>query len=1622
MPVSSLVHLLHERAEEMPDKRSYTFLTGGEETESLTFFQLDQRARAIGARLQQLRAQGERALLLYPPGTEYISAFYGCLAGGAVAVPAYPPRMNRNLQRLEAILEDARPKVVLTTESVFRQMRRLFDESPHLAQLNWVVTDEVPITEAEAWVDPQVNEDTLAFLQYTSASTSRPKGVMVNHRNILHNQVLMQKAVQHSTETVAVSWLPLFHDMGLISVVLASLYNGMHCHLMSPVDFLKRPRVWLEAMTRYRGTFSGAPDFGFQLCVDRISEQEREGLDLSSWNVAYNGSEPVRAETLDRFAKAFASCGFRREAMFTCYGLAEHTLFATGGFFKGAQTFSRASLEEHRPRPSENGNSAHLVSCGAPLLDAGVVIADAQTRRRCPDGEIGEIWLKSPSVAQGYWNQPEASERDFQARLEDGDGPFLRTGDLGFLHNGEFYITGRVKDLIIIRGRNIIPQDIEQTVEQCDAAIRPAFVAAVSVDAGGAERLIVVAEVRREVRRSVDTDALIGSIRSAVAAEYAVEVSAVTLLRPNSLPKTTSGKTQRAKVRAEFLAGELDALVQWRDEAAFGRAEKTERAAKGWGHKSIENWLVERIATRTKLPPERINRETSILSYGFDSLAAVALVCEIEETFKVELDLDRLFEGEPNVRELAKRILGGTKTEQQTERQAEPEKEALPNVAKPEHRSIEPTAPSQPNGASGSNGHSKGQVELRETPRPRPVPGAGSSNGKKPRREHPYRASINPELGRALAQVSMNKSFVRGEGSWLWDETGRRYLDFLAQYGALPFGFNPPRIWAALNAVQASGEPSFIQPSFLNAAGELAERLLAVAPPGMSYATFANSGAEAVEAAIKLCRSTTGRRDILSATNGFHGKTLGALSATDKEKYQMPFGAPVAGFDYVPYGDIEALRRALNTGRYAGFLIEPVQGEGGIVEPPAGYLRLARKACREAGTLFVADEIQTGFGRTGAMFVCCELGITPDLMTVAKALGGGLVPIGACLSTAAAYNADFALKHTSTFAGNTLACRAGLATLDLLEENDRALISRVALNGARLKEGLLDLKRRFPNLIGEVRGRGYLLGLRFCLDRHSVPDGLLGYLGEQEMFTLLIASHLLHVEGVRVGCTLNQGGVLRIEPPLTATWDECLVLLQALERVLLRLERRDVAMLTAQVTGLNIETMLASELEEPRVEITTTAPQALPSRNGHQRNGHQPDDGRFAFLVHPLAWKDYADLDGTLSVLSEDQLATLSLAIADNFDPLVIGETRVVGKNGKAAYGEFVLVPRRAEELKAMSHQDAVTEIRQAVQMGQKRGAKIIGLGAYTSVVTQGGLSLKGDGLPPLTTGNSYTVVASRQTVRLAAAERGWSLPTRTIAVIGAGGAIGQALSILLSRDAGRLILLGNPAHAEESRQRLLQVAGRIVWSLNKMRNGSAFPQGSVASLATKLDLALPSKPDRTSLIRLGEKLIERTGSVFISVDSELMLPQADIVVCCTSTTERMVREDCLRASAVVCDVSRPSNVGEEVRERRPDVMVLDGGVIRLPGDSTLGFNASLAKGHAYACMAETMMLAMDQRYRDMSLGFDLPLEQVLEMERLADELGFQVALEQKERSSKPENAVSEMRLAKAVDFGSVRV
>jgi len=566
---STLVELLRFRSLHQVDKRAFTFLAEGErEVSRITYGELDRRARALGAKLQQSCTKGERAILLYPPGREFIVSFLGCLYAGIVAIPAYLPRPNRSLSRLQAILSDAQVSIALTTTSILSNIALYFPHAPELASLEWMATDAVDENLADAWRDPKVSADTLAFLQYTSGSTASPKGVMVSHGNVLHNERTIQEAFQHTENTVLVSWLPLFHDMGLIGKMLQPLYLGASSVLMSPAAFLQRPISWLAAITRYRGNTAGGPNFGYDLCVQKITPEERSGLDLSSWTVAFNGAEPIRRKTLEQFAKAFGPCGFRKEAFFPCYGLAEATLFVSGGpRGRGPKTFTMAGANLEQP-PGKNDRGL-LVGCGYSWMGHRIAIVDPDTCCLLPDDEVGEIWLSGPSVAQGYWNRPEETEHTFRAYLAGSrEGPFLRTGDLGFLRDGELVVTGRIKDLIIIRGRNIYPQDIELTVETCHPALRPGCGGAFCVETADGERLVVVQEVNP--RQRPDLDEVAGAIRQAVAEEHEVPVHDVVLIKPGAFPKTSSGKLQRRACKDDYLAGSLSGVLLWRGKPGTG--------------------------------------------------------------------------------------------------------------------------------------------------------------------------------------------------------------------------------------------------------------------------------------------------------------------------------------------------------------------------------------------------------------------------------------------------------------------------------------------------------------------------------------------------------------------------------------------------------------------------------------------------------------------------------------------------------------------------------------------------------------------------------------------------------------------------------------------------------------------------------------------------------------------------------------------------------------------------------------------------------------------------------------------------------------------------------------------
>lgn len=653
---STYVEILRGRAIHQPNDLAFRFLTDGETLgETLTYGELDRGSRAIAAQLQGMGLCGERALLLYPPGLDYLIAFFGCLYAGVVAVPAYPPRNQRNTPRILAVLADAEAAVALTTGQIAAQVQSLLNEKTAGSGLQWLCTDDLAPELAIQWQDPGVQSDSLAFLQYTSGSTGTPKGVMVSQGNLLHNGAITYKVMNHRPESQFISWLPAYHDMGLIGGILQPVYGGFPCTLMSPAAFLQRPYRWLKAISDYGGTTSGAPNFAYDLCVSKITPAQKATLDLSRWQVAFNGAEPIRHETLVRFQETFAECGFQPEAFYPCYGMAETTLMVSGSMTSVPypwKAIDKLAFEQNQITDSDSDeNAVTLVGCGSAVPDMQIAIAHPETGVRCAENEVGEVWVSGPSVCQGYWNRPEESHHTFQAFLADsGEGPFLRTGDLGFLEDGELYITGRVKDLILIRGRNLYPQDIERATELSHPAFRMTGTAAFTVEVEGEERLVVVQEL--EFRAKPNLSEAIAAIRQTVAEEFEVQVYGVVLIKPGTIPKTSSGKIQRRACRDRFLNQELQVVGQSIVASSFaGKSEKN------WDRESLLNLAPEqrqiqliadlssRVSTLLNVSPADIEPKQPLSRFGLDSLMAFDLKNQLELEWGVSIDVVDFFQG-----------------------------------------------------------------------------------------------------------------------------------------------------------------------------------------------------------------------------------------------------------------------------------------------------------------------------------------------------------------------------------------------------------------------------------------------------------------------------------------------------------------------------------------------------------------------------------------------------------------------------------------------------------------------------------------------------------------------------------------------------------------------------------------------------------------------------------------------------------------------------------------------------------------------------------------------------------------------------------------------------------------
>lgn len=678
----TLVDLLQKRASQNPDQVAYTFLEDGErERERLTHQQLDEKAKAIAAYLQAQLSPGDRVLLVYPQGLEVIAALFGCLYAGVVAIPAPAPemsRLKRTLPRLEAIAADAGASLILTTTNLLPKrdgsltfqaksfVGRIkgrsalllhyylttalsISQPSHLATLPWIATERIPVHFTDQWQAPKISSGTLAYLQYTSGSTSTPKGVMLDHANLMGHLAALQQAGGYDSNSVTVTWMPYFHDYGLVEGILEPLYNGTPCYLMSPTAFIKQPLRWLNAISHYGATHSQAPNFAYAYCLRRITPTERDSLDLSRWQAAGNAAEPINPEVMEQFCQMFASCGFARHAFAPAYGLAEATLLVTTSRKLDAPVFctvDAGALAQNGVVETPTGQ--RLAGSGRLLAETQVIIVNPETLTCCAPDEVGEIWVASVGVARGYWQRPDATQATFCADLADTDeGSFLRSGDLGFVKDGELFVTGRLKDLIIIRGENYYPQDIEWVVEKSHLALRPGYGAAFAIETDGSEQLVIAFEVDRSADKNLNADEVVAAIRSTIAEHYELSVYAIVLLKRGSLPKTSSGKIQRQACRKAFLESSLNSLAVWTLQGASNQQKIT-------SDNPLEAQLIQ--IWQKVLGISSISAKDNFFELGGDSLKTAIVVAEVEQVFGQTISLVDLAEA-PTIEKLANLLI-----------------------------------------------------------------------------------------------------------------------------------------------------------------------------------------------------------------------------------------------------------------------------------------------------------------------------------------------------------------------------------------------------------------------------------------------------------------------------------------------------------------------------------------------------------------------------------------------------------------------------------------------------------------------------------------------------------------------------------------------------------------------------------------------------------------------------------------------------------------------------------------------------------------------------------------------------------------------------------------------------
>ncbi len=635
--------VIKNRAKSSPDHVVFRFLDDGVvENESFTYLQLEERAKAIGSALQDVGKKGDAVLLLFQPSISYIASLYACFYSGFMAVPAYPPRRNRGIERIYTIIEDSNSNICLISKQVYEDIQRNFKDDDLFKNLKWIIYEDIVNDQSIRFKEVDILPQEIALLQYTSGSTGQPKGVMISQLNLLYNSEYIRQTFSTTRETVGVHWLPPFHDMGLIGGILQAGYVGCLNINMPPMAFLRNPLSFLKAIHNYRGTIAGGPNFSFDYCIDKTTKEERRELDLSSMEVFFCGAEPIRKSTYKEFIDAFSISKVTENQLYSCYGMAETTLIATGGFAPAKPRYLNVdgiAISNNKVviYDKDDDRSLSLVGSGHTWMETIIKIVDPLTCEECASDEVGEVWVSGPTVATGYWNKPEETSNTFNAVISGTDeGPFLRTGDLGFVNEKELFITGRLKDLIIIRGVNHYPNDIEFSIQNVIPEIRQNGGAAFPIYEGDTEKLVLVQEIERTAMQGVDHGSIIKKIREVIADEHELDAHAIVLVRPGSIPMTSSGKIQHRQTKYEYLHGDLSVVSSWSKTKEVELLDDNISSITIPSEDSIRDWVIGWIIRNQNVKLEDIDPDKNILSFGIDSLAAVTLETEISKQFNFQ--------------------------------------------------------------------------------------------------------------------------------------------------------------------------------------------------------------------------------------------------------------------------------------------------------------------------------------------------------------------------------------------------------------------------------------------------------------------------------------------------------------------------------------------------------------------------------------------------------------------------------------------------------------------------------------------------------------------------------------------------------------------------------------------------------------------------------------------------------------------------------------------------------------------------------------------------------------------------------------------------------------------------